>query len=87
MSNMSYCRFNNTAIDLEDCLDSLHEGVESQEEARKRKRLLQLCRDFIDAVENDSTLQEDVENCVLRNEDGELLDENGNEINKEEEEG
>jgi hypothetical protein len=87
MSNMSYCRFNNTAIDLEDCIDTLNEGVESKEEARKRKRLLQLCQDFIDAVESDSNLREDVENCVLRNEDGDLLDEDGNEIEKEEEEG
>ncbi len=84
---MSYCRFNNTAIDLEDCIDTLNEGVESKEEARKRKKLLQLCRDFIEAVENDSTLQEDIEDCVLRNEDGELLDEDGNEIEKEGEEG
>ena len=25
MSNMSYCRFHNTRIDLEDCLDALRE--------------------------------------------------------------
>ena len=82
MSNMSYCRFNNTAIDLEDCIDTLHEGVESKEEARKRKRLLQLCRDFIEAVESDSTLQEDIESCTLRNEDGDLLDDNGNRLDE-----
>ena len=26
MGNMSYCRFHNTNIDLQDCLDTLNEG-------------------------------------------------------------
>lgn len=82
MSNMSYCRFNNTALDLQDCIDSIHEGVESNEEARKRKQLLDLCREFIEVVENDSTLEEDVQNCTLRNEDGDLIDDDGNRIDE-----
>lgn len=33
MSNMSYCKFQNTLNDLKDCLESLEEGkIESQEE-------------------------------------------------------
>lgn len=27
MSNMSYCRFENTVSDMRDCLDSIHEGA------------------------------------------------------------
>ena len=26
MSNMSYCRFENTSIDMDDCLDALENG-------------------------------------------------------------
>ena len=38
MSNMSYCRFNNTVNDLEDCRDALDSGeISSQEEKKKAK--------------------------------------------------
>lgn len=50
MSNMSYCRFQNTVIDLNDCHDALQEmdgededGL-SADEARAKKRLLHLCK-------------------------------------------
>ena len=53
MSNMSYCRFQNTLTDLRDCADALDEGcldqplhsVEalSDEERRAAKSLLELC--------------------------------------------
>ena len=26
MSNMSYCRFENTTSDLDDCIEAIHEG-------------------------------------------------------------
>ena len=42
MSNMSYCRFENTADDLEDCVDALREEV-SEVEHVYRKRLMYLC--------------------------------------------
>lgn len=42
MSNMSYCRFRNTLPDLEDCYDNM-DSVQSDEEKRARKRLIQLC--------------------------------------------
>ena len=31
MANMSYCRFHNTEMDLEDCLDALYSGDELSE--------------------------------------------------------
>lgn len=55
MSNMSYCRFQNTLIDLEDCVehmgdplpeddpDNKNDDTLSEEEADARYRLIQLC--------------------------------------------
>lgn len=44
MSNMSYCRFQNTVIDLEDCAANIDETLESEDEKRARKRLIKLCK-------------------------------------------
>lgn len=59
MSNMSYCRFQNTANDLQDCIDALAEGGQQMidrlytdltngypEEHQAFIRLAKLCRDF-----------------------------------------
>jgi hypothetical protein len=48
MSNLSYCRFQNTVPDLSDCADALEEiGGDltelSQDEAQAADRLIQLC--------------------------------------------
>lgn len=58
MANMSYCRFHNTLIDLEDCnnalidfLDNDENVIESDEERRKAKQLIQLCHDIADNYE------------------------------------
>ena len=58
MANMSYCRFHNTLIDLEDCnealidfLDNDRNVIESDEERRKAKQLIQLCHDIADNYE------------------------------------
>ncbi len=45
MSNMSYCRFQNTLNDLWDCKDHLDEDL-SDDEERARKRLIELCREI-----------------------------------------
>jgi hypothetical protein len=42
MTNMSYCRFTNTAADLEDCFGHIDDDL-SLEEARAKVRLLRLC--------------------------------------------
>lgn len=45
MSNMSYCRFQNTVNDLQDCADAIEETDDlSPEEARARIRLIKLCQ-------------------------------------------
>lgn len=49
MSNMSYCRFENTAKDLEDCSEHINDDLsDSDYERRARKRLVALCRQIAD---------------------------------------
>lgn len=50
MANMSYCRFRNTLADLNDCESALNafinddeNTIESAEERRKAKQLIELC--------------------------------------------
>ena len=50
MANMSYCRFRNTRLDMEDCLDALREGKRlSSDEARAGRwmidEILSYCQD------------------------------------------
>ena len=58
MKNMSYCRFENTASDLQDCYDNMpndHAELPSDHERRAYKRLIKLCKrisdDYGDEVE------------------------------------
>lgn len=50
MSNMSYCRFQNTLNDLRDCAGNLRDGDLSQEEASARRQLLELCMEMLEEV-------------------------------------
>lgn len=45
MANMSYCRFENTLYDLEDCCDNMDDSSEelSSTEKDARIRLIELC--------------------------------------------
>lgn len=43
MANMSYCRFENTLGDLQDCHENMDDDDLSEEEANARKRLIRLC--------------------------------------------
>lgn len=59
MANMSYCRFNNTKMDLEDCFDALREGATlSNEEFRKCK---QMFKNIIDFLEDEGIIEDDGE--------------------------
>ncbi len=54
MANMSYCRFNNTLSELEDCRDALREeNISSLSEKRKAKRLLVVCKEIVDNFDED----------------------------------
>ena len=40
MSNMSYCRFQNTALDLRDCLENMDDDELSDDEKRSRRSII-----------------------------------------------
>ena len=46
MSNMSYCRFENTYRDLRDCYENM-EGKLSNDEAAYRQKLIKLCAEIL----------------------------------------
>jgi hypothetical protein len=49
MSNMSYCRFENTYRDLSDCFENM-ENVNENNTSEKmyRKNLIELCQNIVD---------------------------------------
>lgn len=49
MSNMSYCRFQNTLPDLVDCLEHLHDEVSTHEE-RARNELISTCIEIAESM-------------------------------------
>jgi hypothetical protein len=59
MSNMSYCRFENTLKDLRDCNEHLFDDL-SEEESKARDELVKLCddiaRDSLDDLDYDNDL-------------------------------
>lgn len=71
MSNMSYCRFENTLADLEDCQDNFN-STSSVDEAQAAIDLYRLCA----AIVNDNDLSElEAHLAELQAEDEEYLDE------------
>lgn len=65
MANMSYCRFRNTKLDMENCLEAIREEKNlSAEEARAGRRMfediLDLCRDYGIIDTYDSGVVEDL---------------------------
>jgi hypothetical protein len=61
MTNMSYCRFRNTLGDLEDCAEQLralfygeeHDKVTNREEKEARAKLLELCCELAEMVDDE----------------------------------
>lgn len=48
MANMSYCRFENTLIDLQECITALEDReISSDREKRKAKELLKTIAEFL----------------------------------------
>lgn len=46
---MSYCRFENTLRDLQECYHELDETEDlSEHEAKARRKLIELCKDIAD---------------------------------------
>ena len=40
MANMSYCMFNNTRLDMLDCIDALQEGYNISDEEKHKARMM-----------------------------------------------
>lgn len=53
MSNMSYCRFENTFHDLADCAEHIHDGHFTGSEKEYRERLIQLCKDIVEECDGE----------------------------------
>jgi len=51
MSNMSYCRFENTLHDLRDCQANMFEEDLSSSEEFSRKKLIELCSEIAEEHE------------------------------------
>lgn len=57
MSNMSYCRFQNTSLDLRDCVEAMQEAYDlpeldlSREELQSLKWMRRLCEEFLEESE------------------------------------
>lgn len=52
MANMSYCRFENTLKDLQDCYEHLNDEDLSGSEEIARYTLVELCRQILDELED-----------------------------------
>ena len=53
MANMSYCRFENTLMDLKDCAEHLHAKNLSETEEKARKEMIALCKRIAEDSEGD----------------------------------
>ena len=59
MANMSYCRYENTSMDLSDCVDDLQDRLndpesdkrQSETEASAASRMVWLCKRYLDLYE------------------------------------
>lgn len=51
MSNMSYCRFQNTLTDLRDCQEHINDEDLSKEELITRNYLVECCQEIVDEAD------------------------------------
>ena len=61
MSNMSYCRFQNTVNDLEDCYDHFGDEDISKEEFRARQRIFLICKYIVEEYSEDEEVKDNVD--------------------------
>jgi ribosomal protein S14 len=73
MPNMSYCRFENTSNDLDDCLEHIEDALDSYEH-RAREKLIETCKAILEQLGADVDMdsleypeenkgREECENC------------------------
>lgn len=63
MSNMSYCRFQNTAQDLDECLEAIENEIFNGEPLGSRRELEGLQR-ILDIMEEVERYREDLEDYI-----------------------
>lgn len=51
MPNMSYCRFENTLLDLSDCLSHISDSLSSTED-KARQKLVAISREIVSAADS-----------------------------------
>ena len=67
MGNMSYCRFENTAADLRDCLNAIHNGETddlSSYEIDGLKSIMQMAHDLVEMEDDVMELVDNLETQV-----------------------
>lgn len=52
MSNMSYCRFENTYRDMQDIFEHLGDDDLSETECRMRNNIIELCKHIMDEADD-----------------------------------
>lgn len=63
MANMSYCRFENTHRDLQDCFNDMFCGTDFEElsetEQIYRNKIVELCKEIAEQFEVEEIIEED----------------------------
>jgi hypothetical protein len=77
MANMSYCRFENTLHDLQDCEEVLQneEGMDKEHELPSAVRLILICRSIAEKFEGMSREEIETELKSWKNDDEDLDEE------------
>lgn len=78
---MSYCRWENTLSDLEDCVESFHEGVANRDEAHARRRMMAVAEELLALYRSDREMVDGKE----LNAEGRAESEDEEEVESEEE--
>lgn len=53
MGNMSYCRFENTMDDLQDCIRNIYREAENSRDEQSRQRMIELFKEVAEDFEGD----------------------------------
>jgi len=71
MPNMSYCRFQNTVQDMEDCFNTMYEAVDAEEplelsddEQRAFQRMYDMLQDMQDTMDAVTEMEDEQRNAA-----------------------
>ena len=67
MPNMSYCRFHNTVMDMEDCFNTMYEAVDAEEpmelsddEQRAFQRMYDMLQDMQEMMDEVTRMEDEL---------------------------